>query len=287
MTGDIFKVDFDSADYPQQLREIKNPPKQLYCCGDISLLQERSVAVVGSRKFTVYGKSVALMTGKRLAECGVTVVSGLAIGIDAFAHEGALEVPGKVVGVLGSGIRRMGPRRNYELMMRGLSAGGLVVSEYEPDEPAEPYKFPMRNRIISGLARSVIVVEARLESGSLITAQYAADQGRTVYAVPGNINSQFSIGSNLLIRDGAIPLVVIDDVVRDLGIDHEPCSEVADSLDGDERRIYDAAARCNGITADRICAECGMSASLVNALITVMEIKGILQSYGGKIYLAK
>jgi DNA processing protein len=284
---DIVRIDIDSADYPSQLREIKDPPAQLYCSGDISLLHDRSVAVVGSRKFTMYGRTVAMMIGRRLAECGVTVVSGLAIGIDAFAHKGALEVPGKVIGVLGGGILQMGPRCNYDLMMKGLAAGGLVVSEYEPDMPAAPHQFPQRNRIISGLAQSVAVVEARVSSGSLITAQFAAEQGRSVYAVPGNINSQFSIGSNLLIRDGAYPLIIIDDIIRDLGIEYEPQREVAENLDADERKVYDSVAAYNGISADKLCLECGMTAAKVNAIITVMEIKGVLQSYGGKIYLAK
>lgn len=287
MDPKVFKLDLDSAEYPQQLREIKDPPKQLYCSGDVSLLKHASIAVVGSRKYTVYGKSVALMIGRRFAECGVTVVSGLAIGIDAFVHQGALELQGKVIAVLGGGIYRMGPRSNYELMMRELEAGGLVVSEYEPDVPAQPYYFPRRNRIISGLARSVVVVEARVNSGSLITAGFAAEQGKIVYAVPGNINSQFSAGSNLLIRDGAYPLIVIDDAVRDLGIEYEPRIEIRESLAGDELRIYEAVSRYNGISSEKLGIECGIAASSVNSVVTVMEIKGVLQTYGGKIYLAK
>ena len=287
MDPKVFKLDINSEEYPQCLKEIKDPPAQLYCSGDISLLHDRSIAVIGSRKYTMYGKTVALMIGKRLAECGVTVVSGLAIGIDAFAHMGALEVRGRVIGVLGGGIYCMGPRSNYELMMRGLEAGGLVVSEYEPDMPAKAYNFPKRNRIISGLAEAVVVVEARVSSGSLITAQFAAEQGRSVYAVPGNINSQFSAGSNLLIRDGAYPLIVIDDAVRDLGIETEPEAEVSCRLEGDELKVYKAVSGYNGISADKVCAECGMNAAAVNSLVTVMEIKGVLQTYAGKIYLAK
>lgn len=282
----ISKIDIDSDCYPQCLREIPDPPQQLYCAGDVSLLRELSVSVVGSRKYTLYGKTVAGMVGRRLGECGIPVVSGLANGIDAFAHEGALDAGGRVIGVLASGIYRMGPRRNYGLMIRGLECGGLVVSEYEPYEPAEKYKYPRRNRIISGLGRCTAVIEANVNSGSLITAQHAMEQGRPVYAVPGNINSQFSIGCNLLIRDGAFPLVVIDDLIRHLGIDPGEMSDPVRKLGEDERRVYDAAARYNGAPLDRLAEDTGMTAGSLSALVTVMEIKGIFSTYAGKVYIA-
>ena len=283
---DIERIDITSHEYPDLLREIPDPPQQLYCAGDISLLHEMSVSVVGSRKYTLYGKTVAEMVGRRLGECGIPVVSGLAYGIDAFAHEGALDAGGRVIGVLASGINRMAPKRNYALMMRGLEKGGLVLSEYEPDEPAEKYKYPRRNRIISGLSKCTAVIEANVNSGSLITAQHAMEQGRPVYAVPGNINSQFSIGCNLLIRDGAFPLVVIDDLIRHIGIDPGKTSDPVRQLGADERRVYDAAARYNGAPLDRLAEDTGMSAGSLNALVTVMEIKGIFSTYAGKVYIA-
>ena len=283
---DIETIDITSHEYPDLLREIPDPPQQLYCAGDISLLHEMSVSVVGSRKYTLYGKTVAEMVGRRLGECGIPVVSGLAYGIDAFAHEGALDAGVRVIGVLASGINRMAPKRNYALMMRGLEKGGLVLSEYEPDEPAEKYKYPRRNRIISGLSKCPAVIEANINSGSLITAQHAMEQGRPVYAVPGNINSQFSIGCNLLIRDGAFPLVVIDDLIRHIGIDPGKTSDPVRQLGADERRVYDAAVRYNGAPLDRLAEDTGMSAGSLNALVTVMEIKGIFSTYAGKVYIA-
>ena len=283
---EIRRIDINSHEYPALLRDIPDPPQQLYCAGDISLLHEMSVSVVGSRKYTLYGKTVAEMVGRRLGECGIPVVSGLAYGIDAFAHEGALDAGGRVIGVLASGINRMAPKRNYALMMRGLEKGGLVLSEYEPDEPAEKYKYPRRNRIISGLSKCTAVIEANVNSGSLITAQHAMEQGRPVYAVPGNINSQFSIGCNLLIRDGAFPLVVIDDLIRHIGIDPGKTSDPVRQLGADERRVYDAAARYNGAPLDRLAEDTGMSAGSLNALVTVMEIKGIFSTYAGKVYIA-
>lgn len=281
----IQKIDILSSEYPQRLRDIPDPPETLYCAGDISLLKADSVSVVGSRKFTLYGKSVAEMIGRRLGECGIPVVSGLAYGIDAFAHEGALEADGKAIGVLASGINMMGPKRNRGLMMRELSEGGLIVSEYEPDVPAEKYKYPRRNRIISGLSVCTAVVEANTNSGSLITAQHAMEQGRPVYAVPGNINSQFSIGCNLLLRDGAFPLVVIDDLIKHMGYDPSVSGPAAERLGTDEKKIYDAVSRYSGASADRIAEDTNMTAAAVNSIVTVMEIKGLVSTYAGRIYI--
>lgn len=281
------KIDIGSAEYPEKLRMIHDPPKELYYKGDLSLLHEKSIGVVGSRKYTLYGKNVALMTGRRLAEAGVPVVSGLALGIDAFSHEGALEVNGKVIGVLGSGIDRMGPARNKKLMDRGIEAGGLVVSEYEPDFNACPGTFPQRNRIISGLSDALIVVEAGLESGSLITAKFASEQGRTVYAVPGNINSSSSIGCNLLIRDGAVPLVIIDDILRDLGNAAIVAQDLRPRLEGDEMAVYEVVVRNSGATCEEIIRATGFSPSLVNSVLTILEIKGAVESYAGRIYITR
>lgn len=283
----IEKIDFASVEYPEKLRNIPSPPKQLYFAGDISVLHRKCVGVVGARKHTIYGKNVALMIGRRLAESEVPVVSGLALGIDAFSHEGALEADGKVIGVLGSGINRMGPARNRGLMMRGLEAGGAVISEYDPDEEANSWTFPERNRIISGLSEAVVVVEAGLNSGSLITAKHASEQGRAIYAVPGNINSQSSIGSNLLIRDGAIPLVVIDDLIRDIGASAAYRDTAPPDIEGDELIIYEAVAQRSGATCEELIEDTGLPPSLFNSLLTVMEIKGLIESYAGRIYITR
>ena len=284
---DIQKIDIKSADYPAKLRDIPNPPKQLYCTGNIELLRARSVGVIGARKNTVYGKNVAIMIGKRLAESGLAVTSGLAMGIDAFSHEGALEADGKVIGVLGSGINQMGPWRNRELMKRGLEKGGLVISEYAPDEPAYKGTFPARNRIISGLSEALVIVEAGLNSGSLITAKHASEQGRPVYAVPGNINSQSSIGTNLLIRDGAVPLVIIDDLIRDIGVDIKRDMEIRTDLDADEEKVFEIVRVMSGPTVDEIIRGTGFDPQLVNSILTIMEIKGVVESYAGRIYISR
>lgn len=285
--GDIRIIDIRSAEYPVRLRNIPGPPKKLYCMGNTDLLRAKSVGVVGSRKNTVYGKNVALMIGKCLAESGLAVTSGLAMGIDGFSHEGALDAGGKVIGVLGSGIDRMSPARNRQLMEKGLRRGGLVVSEYPPDMPAQKHTFPERNRIISGLSDAIVVVEAAMNSGSLITAKHAAEQGRPVYAVPGNINSHLSMGTNLLIRDGAIPLVIIDDLIRDMGAIPAARNDSVMDLDADEEKIFESVRRSCGATAEEIVRNTGLSPQLVNSLITVMEIKGIIESYAGRIYISR
>ena len=281
------RVDMDSVEYPARLRDIPDPPKQLYCTGNTDLLSERSIGVVGARKNTVYGKNVALMIGRRLAESGLAVTSGLALGIDGYSHEGALEADGRVIGVLGSGIDHMTPQRNRSLMMRGLDNGGLVVSEYPPEEEGFKGNFPARNRIISGLSEVLVVVEAGLDSGSLITAKHASEQGRTVYAVPGNINSQTSIGCNLLIRDGAVPLIIIDDLIRDIGATPAKTAAVSRDLDSDEQKIFEVVREMSGATMEEIIRGTGFSPGLANSLVTVMEIKGIVESYAGRIYLSR
>lgn len=279
-------VDYSSSEYPYRLRHIADPPSKLYCLGRTDILNNLGVAVVGSRKFTIYGKNVARMIGRRLSECGLSVISGLAIGIDSFAHEGALEMPYAPIAVLGSGIRRMYPSSNLSLMKR-VAACGAVVSEYEPDFKGQSWSFPRRNRIISGMSEAVVLVEANSNSGALITAQYAAVQGRDIYAVPGNINSHFSAGTNQLIRDGANPLFIIDDLLNDLGVTILDIEERLPDLNEDEKEIVNVIRMYNGIRADDISLILNRKVSSVSAILTVLEIKGITVQSAGKFFLAK
>ncbi len=286
LINNTIKIDRDSELFPERLKDIPNPPKQIYCNGDISLLEKKSISVVGSRKFTIYGKNVARMIGKKLSEEGIPVVSGLASGIDGFAHEGVIENGGKIIGVLGSGIEKMTPRRNYNLMIKGLESGGLIVSEYEPLQEAKAYTFPARNRLISGLGEVLVVVEANFNSGALITAQNAVEQGKEVFVVPGNINSQFSMGSNLLIRDGATPLIIIDDLIR--GIGKTPSNNKLQelSIGEDEKLIVEAIQELGSCSVDSISKRTGKSSEAISAMLTILEIKGIIVSSAGQIHLA-
>ena len=288
----IIRITMESDEYPDSLREIQGSPRELYCIGDISLLKTPCAAIVGSRRYTIYGRQTALMIGKMLAGRGITVVSGMAKGIDSFAHQGALsKQEGKTIAVLGTAIGKPYPASNAALMEE-IEEKGLVISEYPPDFPGSQYGFPARNRIISGLSKSVIVVEAGLKSGSLITAQIAGDQGKTVFAVPGNINSQFSIGTNLLIRDGAYPLVVVDDVIREMGVQSlnrgtfgEDEEGFPVEMDDDEKKLYSEIRQEQGISPDALSEKVEVPISKINGILTVMEIKGAIMMCSGRIFL--
>ena len=289
---EIIRITMESDEYPDSLREIQGSPRELYCIGDISLLKTPCAAIVGSRRYTIYGRQTALMIGKMLAGRGITVVSGMAKGIDSFAHQGALsKQEGKTIAVLGTAIGKPYPASNAALMEE-IEEKGLVISEYPPDFPGSQYGFPARNRIISGLSKSVIVVEAGLKSGSLITAQIAGDQGKTVFAVPGNINSQFSIGTNLLIRDGAYPLVVVDDVIREMGVQSldrgifgEDEEVFPVEMDDDEKKLYSEIRQEQGISPDALSEKVELPISKINGILTVMEIKGAIMMCSGRIFL--
>ena len=285
-SNEIKEIDINSPYYPENLRIINNPPERLYCIGDLKLLGLKSVAVVGSRKYTLYGKIVAQMIGKELAKANIPVVSGLAYGIDSFAHEGTVSLGGKAIAVLGTGIDIIHPVRNAWLYNK-IASNGLIISEYAPGTPGAKYTFPQRNRIISAISEAVVVVEAGLNSGSLITADFANEQGKSIYAVPGNINSQFSVGTNKLIKDGAIPMISISDVTSDIkGAEYTP-QDIETDLGNDELEIYKEIQKSSCCTIDSIAHNLNKNAGKVSAILTVLEIKGVITTYGGKVFLAK
>lgn len=271
--------------YPPLLKYIKDMPHKMYYTGNIYILKETCVAVVGSRHATDYGKWVAYALGKRLAECGVTVVSGMAAGIDSYAHKGALAAGGKTAAVLGCGLDICFPSSNKALM-REIAEKGLLLSEYPTGIKPARYTFPQRNRIISGVSVATVVVEAGLGSGSLITAERAIEQGRDVYAVPGNIDSIYSIGTNKLIRDGATALCVIDDILSDLGIESHS-AENERGLGRDERAVMAVVRGGGEVTIDKICKATYMTPGKVSGIVTVLEMKGMLCTELGKIFIAK
>lgn len=279
-------IQIDSPFYPDNLKVIKNPPDQLYCIGNLSLLSRKSVAVIGSRKYTLYGKIVAQMIGKELAKAGIPVVSGLAYGIDSFAHEGTVNAGGEAIAVLGTGIDVIHPARNANLYNR-IAKSGLIISEYPPGTPGAKYTFPQRNRIISAISESVVVVEAGLNSGSLITTDFASEQGKSIYAVPGNINSQFSVGTNKLIKDGAIPMISISDIVSDVKDFEYIPQEIENTLGSDELEVYKEIQKSSCCSIDSIAHNLNKNTGKVSAILTVLEIKGVIMTYGGKVFLAK
>ena len=219
MNWPIIQVKFSGRNYPKLLAQIADPPKQLYCRGNLELLNGECIGVVGTRKLTPYGKESAQYITRGLATAGFTIVSGLAMGIDAVAHQTTLDTGGKTIAVLGGGVSdsKIGPRINLSLARKILANNGLVISEYSDKEEVYATNFAMRNRIISGLSKGVVIVEADKDSGSLITAKCALDQNRDVFAVPGNIFSQKSTGSNDLIKSGAKLVASARDIMDEYG----------------------------------------------------------------------
>jgi DNA processing protein len=262
-----------SADYPELLAAIHDPPKRLYLRGDGSprLLSCPAVTIVGTRSCSPYGAQVARRLGRELAAAGAVVVSGLARGIDAEAHRGALEGEGATVAVLGCGIDRDYPRAHSALAQR-IAASGLLVSEYEPGTEPAPWRFPARNRIIAGLAKVTIIVEARARSGALITADFALEEGREVFAVPGEITSALSRGTNELLRLGAAPLVEPEDVIDALGLEKVAAPRGA--------RLSEQAGRVRELLADRsasvdeLVERSGLAADAVAVALVELELAG-------------
>ena len=273
-------------EYPAALKEIKDHPKQLYYAGDINLLKNRCAAIVGSRNTNQYGRNTAVLIAKRLAEKNVTVVSGMARGIDTCAHKGALDAGGSTVAVLGCGVDICYPEENLGLK-KEIEGSGLILSEYPPGTEPMPYHFPQRNRIISGLSEVTVVVQARNSSGALITAELAAEQGREVCAVPGNIDSQYNLGNNKLIKDGARPVISPNDVLEIMSLDVIDEKTARRLLSDTEQLIFSMLSEVGEMTVDEICCRLEKSPAYVNSIITVMEIKGAVYTALGKIFIAK
>jgi DNA processing protein len=280
-------INIDNENYPELLKTIPDPPKRLYYQGDVGLLDTTAVAVVGARKATDYGAWASYSLAKTLAECGVTVVSGMAYGIDSWAHKGALTANGKTIAVLGCGVDVCYPKSNRGLMDH-IIRYGLVISEFEPGTQAATYTFPLRNRIISGLCVATAVVEAGIKSGSLITAEKAAEQGRDVYAIPGNINRASSLGCNRLIQDGAMPIAVLSDIVSDLGLRSNNTDVLClEALGSDEKRIYNSVLKYGEMSTDELCRRTGMAINKICGVVTVLEMKGLLETGLGRVFIAK
>jgi DNA processing protein len=256
--------------FPPLLRAIFDPPKRLYVRGGAGndVLERPAVAIVGARACSPYGAQVARRLGRELARAGLVVVSGLARGIDGEAHRGVLEAGGPTVGVLGCGIDRDYPAAHAELA-RKIRVGGLVVSEYEPGVEPAPWRFPARNRVIAGLCAATVVVEARERSGALITADFALEEGRDVLAVPGEITSTLSAGTNALLRLGAVPCTSAEDVLELFGIvrDERPPPTVAGAA-------RDVLAVLPG-AADDLVRATGLDARAVAVALAELELAGL------------
>jgi DNA processing protein len=270
--------------YPRALLEIPDPPPLLYAHGRVELLQQPSIAVVGSRNASPQGETNAEQFSRALSNAGLTIVSGLALGIDAAAHRGGLAGPSSTIGVLGTGIDIVYPSRNAELAVE-ISRQGLLVSEFPLGTPAAAQNFPRRNRLISGLGRGCLVVEAALASGSLITARAAADQGRDVFAIPGSIHSPLSKGCHALIKAGAKLVESADDVLSELaGFRPSGYANTAQAGPSAPSSGLLAVMGHDPVDVDSLCARAGLSAEQVASELLRLELDGRVAALPGGLY---
>jgi len=280
-----------SPEYPRSLREIHAPPIVLYVWGKIEERDHHALGIIGSRRTTHYGSEAAKKLDYQLAYAGLTIVSGLARGIDTAAHHGALAAKGRTIAVIGSGLSRLYPPENRALAEKIASGQGAVISEFSMEIDPDRQTFPMRNRIISGWSHGILVVEAGLNSGALITAAQALEQGRSVYAVPGHINAPSAMGSNQLIQQGAKLVMDANDILDDLQIllpETKPSPEAAarplPPLSEDERRVYDAI-EASETPIDQIAANCDLPSATVSSTLLGIELKRLVKQLPGKYFV--
>lgn len=283
----IHKLTLSDNAYTRSLKQIKNPPKQLYYRGNLDCLRNKSIAIVGSRKMTRYGKEV---TGQFVADfvsAKITTISGFMYGVDTIVHQKTVEFAGNTVAVFGCGLDYIYPSENEKLYEQILDNNGLVLSEYEPSAKAHLWKYPQRNRIVAGLASlGVLVVEAGMKSGSLITASLALEMNKSLYAVPGPINSSTSAGTNMLIKTGQAKLVTnSSDILGKLKkkkarITAEPSPD----LNKTEQQIWDKL-NSEPCSIDELSAALGISVVELSQIITQMSLKGVIAESAGKYYL--
>lgn len=284
-------IDITEEFYPKSLRDIDSPPVVLFARGNIATLNKPSIAIVGARKCSEYGFTIAKKLGKELAQRGIVIVSGMALGIDEAAHRGALET-GETVAVLGTGVNVCYPKQNYELYKK-IPIKGCMLSEYLPQTKVMPFQFPQRNRIISGMSIGTILVEAAERSGSLITADLALEQNKLVFAVPGNVSSKLSMGTNYLIQQGAKLVIDTTDILdelpeyikKELDKDYKNLTKVdCNLLDKVEIMVYDCLS-WQPKARNELITNASLSNETINTILLKLEIKGLIQRLPGNRYM--
>jgi len=280
--------------FPERLKNIPDAPSHIFYRGDFACDGLPAVAVVGSRKCSFYGREMCIMFSKRLAEAGITVISGMAAGVDGFAHRGALEAGGRTVAVLGSGVDICYPSQNrdiYDALSLG-NGGGCIMSEYYPGDKPLPYNFPQRNRIISGLADILLVVEAGKKSGTFITVDHALEQGKDIFAIPGRIGDTVSDGCNSLIKGGAHMATDPDDLIEELKGHYEILLMAEKSrkkknrpdLMPEEMQVYDALSFIPR-QINEIAEETGLSIGTLSGILIELEMKGLIEEAVKNMYV--
>jgi DNA processing protein len=281
----------ESPSYPKSLREIHAPPIVLYVWGELQERDHHAIGIIGARRTTHYGTESAKKLAYQLAYAGLTVISGLARGIDTAAHQGALAAKGRTIAVIGSGLSKLYPPENRGLAEKIRDGNGAIVSEFSMEIEPDRQTFPMRNRIIAGWSHGVLVVEAGLNSGALITASQALEQGRSVYAVPGHINTPSAFGSNRLIQQGAKLVMDASDILDDLQVllpETKPSPEAAvrtlPALSDEERRVYDAI-ESTETAIDDIGRKCQLPSATVSSALLRLELKRLVKQLPGKYFV--
>ena len=283
----VHALTWEDEDYPRRLRELEQAPPVLYYRGELLPTDEWAVAVVGTRRVTAYGNQVAEELGAFLGRNGITLVSGLAKGVDAIAHQAAIQAGGRSIAVLAHGLDRIYPPENRSLGEE-IIANGALISDYGLGTPPDAANFPPRNRIISGLSLAVVVIEAGIESGALITAGFAAEQGREVFAIPGSIYAPQSKGTNLLIQKGAHPLVRYEDLLDALNLEmmgeHKNARLVLPG-DATESKLFELLSQ-EPVHVNDLGALAEMPIEQVSSTLALMELKGLVRQVGGMNYVA-
>ena len=284
-------IEHGDADYPESLKELPDPPALLYVRGALSSLDYTTIAVVGSRMATEYGLRMTENIVRPLAASGITIISGLAYGIDAAAHQAALDGRGKTVGVLGCGLDRIYPQSHTALGERMIKEGGAVISEFAPGLPSYRANFPIRNRIVAGLAKLTLVVEAMASSGALITAKAALEYNREVAAVPGDVTRLQAAGSNELLRQGAAVVTKADNVLEMLGLvsgigklDSDISETDTGTLSAEERQIWDKLTR-EPVHINAIVKDLKLDIADANSTLVMLELNGFVKRLGGNYYV--
>ena len=268
-------INLSDSIFPQNLKKIKNTPNKIYVEGNEELLNKKSLAIVGTRSPTEYGKKVAFNFAKELSNENICIISGLADGIDSYAHLGAKSGKGRTIAVLGCGFNHIYPEHNLKLYKEILEEGGCIVSEYEPEEKYKSEYFPARNRIISGLAMGVLIVEGRYRSGSSITARLAIEQNKEVFCIPSNIDSKTGYVPNEYIKNGAQLVTCKEDILEYFPKEKEEMQLVPEYLE-----IYKYMSKIP-ITVDELARLTDLSVASVNERLMLMEIEGLIKNVSG------
>ncbi len=278
--SNVKKLTLKDPGFPEVLRDIPSPPKEIYVLGNLApLLEKPRLAVVGSRKVTPYGKLVTSQLAREVASKGVVIVSGLALGVDGLAHQAALEAKGLTLAVLASGLDIITPSTNFHIAKRILDSGGAIISEYPEGLAPIPSNFIARNRLVSGISDGVLITEAAAKSGTMHTANFALEQGKAVMAVPGNINSPLSEGTNNLIKTGALAVTTSADIFLALGLSDEKQQTALFGSNAEETVLLDLLKQ--GITdASELLSTSKLDPANFNQTLTMLEITGKIYSLG-------